>query len=237
MYHILAWPQLLHVAENHKGQIVGYVLAKMEDDASPPHGHITSLAVLRTHRKCGLATKLMQQAHARMQEAFGAAYCSLHVRYTNVAAFHLYSQTLGYKIDEIEKGYYADGEDAYSMKMEFNGKFADECRDSDDDLAFLEKARATDLAAGCAVLPALDSAALKSAPHASSSAGGTKCSKKKVKSVLLPGEKSNGGTGARAIAGTDVGVDDEAGSSKKKNDNADGNLVLEKPIATTCVTP
>lgn len=119
LYHLISWPQLLHVAENHKGQIVGYVLAKMEEDASPPHGHITSLAVLRTHRKCGIATKLMQQAHARMQEAFGCHFCSLHVRYTNMAAFHLYSQTLGYKIDSIEKGYYADGEDAYSMKVTF----------------------------------------------------------------------------------------------------------------------
>lgn len=119
MYHYLSWPQLIHVAENHKGQIVGYVLAKMEEDAVPAHGHITSLAVLRTHRKCGIATKLMKQAHARMQECFGAVYCSLHVRYTNMAAYHLYSQTLGYKIDDIEKGYYADGEDAYSMKCEF----------------------------------------------------------------------------------------------------------------------
>lgn len=119
LYHYLSWPQLIHVAENHKGQIVGYVLAKMEEDAKPPHGHITSLAVLRTHRKCGIATNLMKQAHLRMQESFGAAYCSLHVRYTNMAAFHLYSQTLGYKIDEIEKGYYADGEDAYSMKRVF----------------------------------------------------------------------------------------------------------------------
>lgn len=108
------------MAENHKGQIVGYVLAKMEEDASPPHGHITSLAVLRTYRKCGIATQLMRQAHARMQEAFGSHYCSLHVRYTNMAAFHLYSQTLGYKIDDIEKGYYADGEDAYSMKCTFD---------------------------------------------------------------------------------------------------------------------
>ena len=33
LYHELSWPQLLHVAENHKGQIVGYVLAKMEEDA------------------------------------------------------------------------------------------------------------------------------------------------------------------------------------------------------------
>lgn len=54
------------------------------------------------------------------QEAFGSHYCSLHVRYTNMAAFHLYSETLGYKIDEIEKGYYADGEDAYSMKCMFD---------------------------------------------------------------------------------------------------------------------
>lgn len=91
----------------------------MEEDATPAHGHITSLAVLRTHRKCGIATNLMKQAHARMQEAFGATYCSLHVRYTNMAAFHLYSKTLGYKIEDIEKGYYADGEDAYAMKCIF----------------------------------------------------------------------------------------------------------------------
>ena len=36
-----------------------------------------------------------------------------------MAAFHLYSQTLGYEIHEIEKGYYADGEDAYSMRCNF----------------------------------------------------------------------------------------------------------------------
>ena len=119
LYHLLSWPQLLQVAENHKGQIVGYVLAKMEEDAQIPHGHITSLAVLRTHRKCGIATKMMQQAHTRMQESFDSRYCSLHVRYSNMAAFHLYSQTLGYEISDIEKGYYADGEDAYSMKCTF----------------------------------------------------------------------------------------------------------------------
>ena len=36
-----------------------------------------------------------------------------------MAAFHLYSDTLGYEIADIEKGYYADGEDAYSMKNTF----------------------------------------------------------------------------------------------------------------------
>jgi peptide alpha-N-acetyltransferase len=95
LYHILSWPELLYVAEDYNGKIVGYVLAKMyvllllqgvicgrppsklaaealpphlarrhvcmcrEEDDIPLHGHITSLAVLRSHRKLGLATKLM----------------------------------------------------------------------------------------------------------------------------------------------------------------------------------
>jgi peptide alpha-N-acetyltransferase len=120
LFHLISWPQLLQVSENHKGEIVGYVLSKMEEkeenDPSPPHGHITSLAVLRTYRKCGLATKMMKQAHLRQRECFDSNHCSLHVRYTNRAAFHLYSQTLGYAVSDIEAKYYADGEDAYNMK-------------------------------------------------------------------------------------------------------------------------
>jgi ribosomal protein S18 acetylase RimI-like enzyme len=38
-YHLLSWPQLLWVAEDFDGKIVGYVLAKMEeDDRQPRHG-------------------------------------------------------------------------------------------------------------------------------------------------------------------------------------------------------
>jgi peptide alpha-N-acetyltransferase len=118
LYHYLSWPQLLMVADDG-GKIVGYVLAKMEDDAKEPHGHITSLAVLRTHRKLGLATKLMNAAQEQMQGVFQADYVSLHVRKSNTAAFHLYSQTLGYLQHDIEVKYYADGEDAYDMRKPF----------------------------------------------------------------------------------------------------------------------
>ena len=97
LYHILSWPQLLYVAEDVGGRIVGYVLAKMEEDAPEPHGHITSLAVLRTHRKLGLATRLMSAAQRAMLDVFNAAYCSLHVRQSNTAAFHLYTETLGFE--------------------------------------------------------------------------------------------------------------------------------------------
>jgi peptide alpha-N-acetyltransferase len=53
-----------------------------------------------------------------MAETYGAHYVSLHVRVSNVAALHLYRDTLGFKVDKIEPRYYADGEDAFSMRMD-----------------------------------------------------------------------------------------------------------------------
>ncbi|KAE9377880.1 acyl-CoA N-acyltransferase [Stipitochalara longipes BDJ] len=129
LYHALSWPQLSFVAVDVSRpkktpydypRIVGYVLAKMEED--PPdgvqHGHITSLSVMRTHRRLGIAEKLMRQSQRAMVETFGAQYVSLHVRVSNNAALRLYRDTLGFKNEKVEAKYYADGEDAYSMKLD-----------------------------------------------------------------------------------------------------------------------
>ena len=193
LYHIVTWPQLLFVAEDESenGKIVGYVLAKMEEEDRLPseitsssnnknkndkqngrelseleqrkkrrderlkrkkgkitttrnkeekkqeregndndndddddssngtkwkHGHITSLAVLRSHRKLGLATKLMLASESQMIQVYNADYVSLHVRETNHAAYHLYTNTLKFRKYDIEKIYYADGEDAFDMR-------------------------------------------------------------------------------------------------------------------------
>jgi N-alpha-acetyltransferase 10/11 len=131
-YHLLSWPQLLWVAEDFDGNIVGYCLAKMEEESTnngesngtqsnyhPRHGHITSLSVLRTYRKRGIATALMRRSQQEMADVFEAAYVSLHVRKSNRAAYHLYSVTLAYQVNDVEKGYYADGEDAYDMRCYF----------------------------------------------------------------------------------------------------------------------
>ncbi|SGZ48751.1 CIC11C00000004104 [Sungouiella intermedia] len=104
-----------------KGEkIVGYVLGKMEDDPEAedktPHGHITSLAVMRSYRRMGLAEKLMKQALYAMCESFNGQYVSLHVRKSNRAALHLYRDSLSFETTSIEKLYYQDGEDAYAMK-------------------------------------------------------------------------------------------------------------------------
>jgi len=55
-----------------------------------------------------------------MVESHSAAYVSLHVRVSNTAALHLYRDTLGFKVEKVEAKYYADGEDAYSMKMDLS---------------------------------------------------------------------------------------------------------------------
>lgn len=103
-------------------KIVGYVLGKMEDDPDAedktPHGHITSLAVMRTYRRMGLAEKLMRQLLHAMCENFKAEYVSLHVRKLNRAALHLYRDLLKFETTSIEKLYYQDGEDAYAMRKE-----------------------------------------------------------------------------------------------------------------------
>lgn len=107
-----------------KGEkIVGYVLGKMEDDPEAedktPHGHVTSLAVMRTYRRMGLAEKLMKQSLYAMCESFKAEYVSLHVRKSNRAALHLYRDSLKFENTSIEKSYYQDGEDAYAMRKDF----------------------------------------------------------------------------------------------------------------------
>lgn len=128
LYHALSWPQLSYVAvdvgsSSHgrytpdAPKIVGYVLAKM-DEETPTNGHITSLSVMRTHRRLGLAEKLMRQATRAMHEYYGGRSVSLHVRRSNEAAIGLYTGRLGFEREKVEQKYYADGEDAWCMRLE-----------------------------------------------------------------------------------------------------------------------
>lgn len=177
LYHALSWPQLSYVAVDVSRpkktpydypKIVGYVLAKMEEDPADgiQHGHITSLSVMRTHRRLGIAEKLMRQSREflapscredtwvltytkktelAMVETFGAHYVSLHVRVSNQAAIHLYQTTLGFQNEKTEAKYYADGEDAFCMKLDL-GPIRDQLREE----ARLEKEAAAAAAAGTA---------------------------------------------------------------------------------------
>lgn len=85
-------------------------------------GHVTSLAILPTFRRRGLAAKLMKQLHYHMQEGHGADGVGLHVRVSNVAARRLYCEGMGYGVVDVIRGYYQDGEDAFFMRKEFESE-------------------------------------------------------------------------------------------------------------------
>ncbi|OKL58972.1 hypothetical protein UA08_05500 [Talaromyces atroroseus] len=144
LYHALTWPQLSFVAvvrsprksnrNNNNSdyihdypKVVGYVLAKMEEEPSDgvAHGHITSLSVMRTHRRLGVAERLMRMSQRAMAESHRAHYVSLHVRVSNTAALRLYRDTLGFEVEKVESKYYADGEDAYAMRRDLTPLWLD----------------------------------------------------------------------------------------------------------------
>lgn len=64
----------------------------------------------------------LNHSHRVLWQVYEAEYVSLHVRRSNRAAFNLYTETLGYKIHDVEAKYYADGEDAYDMRKHLKGK-------------------------------------------------------------------------------------------------------------------
>lgn len=202
-YHILSWPQLLYTQEDYNGNTVGYVLGKMddEDDAAKKHGHITSLAVLRSHRKLGIASRVMRATMSEMDEEYKAHFCSLHVRKTNDAALHLYQDTLAYRCAGVESKYYMDDEDAYYMKHFFHGENTGSYVDESKNLVKHGSAAAANSGATGA---------------AGSSAIAGKPSEKEVRSemekLLEELEEGGGGKGGKGGRGRNSG----GGGGKKK---------------------
>lgn len=128
------------------GTIVAYVLGKVEErpirtepassdgwrpdpyaayDTMPPAyttervGHVTSLAVLESFRRQGLAREMMNQLHHHLEVCYGVDSVGLHVRRSNEPAEKLYKR-FGYEASERIPGYYQDGEDAYFMKKQLS---------------------------------------------------------------------------------------------------------------------
>jgi ribosomal protein S18 acetylase RimI-like enzyme len=125
IFHQLLCPQTSHVALNQKGNVIGYVLSKLDDDVQKPqkqkdiHGALTSVAVFNSYRKLGIATKLIKYTHRTFRECYHVAYIDLNVRETNHAGHHLYMNTLGYKFHSSEERYYADGEAGWTLRYTF----------------------------------------------------------------------------------------------------------------------
>ena len=113
-------PQLiLHVC----GFVDGFLVAEGDTDllgyvlftpSSSSRARVLSLAVSPDHRRKGVATRLMRGTFDVLRER-GFETVGLEVRVSNEPAQSLYEK-LGFVYDDIDKGYYDDGEDAYLME-------------------------------------------------------------------------------------------------------------------------
>ncbi|KAI3959607.1 hypothetical protein MKW92_031870 [Papaver armeniacum] len=149
---ILSWPQLFYVAiygGRIVGYVVAKMLVEeqyedlvkqqervkedneeeekdddeeAEEDVEECEGYISCLGVHPSHRKLGIARKLMNVVENAMVKQYGSKYVSLHVRVSNHAAIKFYTEKLGYKIHDSTTKFIDDGEDGYHMKKHLEGK-------------------------------------------------------------------------------------------------------------------
>lgn len=121
LQYMARWPEYFVVAEAPDGGLMGYIMGKAEGDIRTPnwHGHVTAVTCAPTHRRLGLAAKLM----AALEEISEKKHCffvDLFVRVSNSVAINMY-KALGYTIYRTVLNYYSghgedNDEDAYDMR-------------------------------------------------------------------------------------------------------------------------
>ncbi|XP_067635680.1 N-alpha-acetyltransferase 20 isoform X2 [Eurosta solidaginis] len=114
--YLARWPEYFQLAESPNGQIMGYIMGKVEGHMDNWHGHVTALTVSPDYRRLGLAALLMSFLED-VSEKKRAYFVDLFVRKSNKVAINMY-QNLGYIIYRTILEYYAGDhdEDAYDMR-------------------------------------------------------------------------------------------------------------------------
>ncbi|CAI2353727.1 unnamed protein product [Caenorhabditis sp. 36 PRJEB53466] len=116
LHYMLNWPEYYQVAEHPNGEIMGYIMGKIEGRDTDWHGHVTAVSVAPSYRRLGLAAYMMDFLEGT-SEARNAYFVDLFVRLSNRVAIELYTK-LGYVIYRQIIDYYTGerDEDAYDMR-------------------------------------------------------------------------------------------------------------------------
>ncbi|EEH37891.1 N-acetyltransferase [Paracoccidioides lutzii Pb01] len=129
--YLMRWPSLFNVVEDRDGQIIGYIMGKLEAQHSsmrhsehytPWHGHITVLTIAPAWRRLGYARRLTESLE-RVSDINDAWFVDLYVRAGNTIAVGMY-KGMGYSVFRRVVNYYSDdptglseeGEDAFDMR-------------------------------------------------------------------------------------------------------------------------
>jgi len=126
------FPAAFIVAEEN-GQVVGYAMCRVERGMPSfkvigftKKGHLISIAVLPEYQRRGIGYALMQEVMQAMLQ-YDATELFLEVRVSNTQAINLYKK-MGFQITRTERGYYSDGEDAYTMSRKLPFKAEETAR-------------------------------------------------------------------------------------------------------------
>lgn len=100
----------LGAVDTELNELVGYLIISRYVDA----WHVMNVAVADSHRRCGVATGLMERLFEETSRDGRRGY-TLEVRVSNEAAIRLYER-LGFEARGVRRGYYTDNrEDALIM--------------------------------------------------------------------------------------------------------------------------
>jgi ribosomal-protein-alanine N-acetyltransferase len=117
------FPETFIVAETNR-EIIGYIMCRIETGIPSfkvlgiaKKGHVISIAVLPEHHRKGIGNQLIKKA-TRAMVNYKAKECYLEVRESNLPAIQLYKK-LGFEVVRSIRNYYADGENAFVMSLQF----------------------------------------------------------------------------------------------------------------------
>ncbi|XP_078491433.1 N-alpha-acetyltransferase 20-like [Ciona intestinalis] len=120
LQYLAKWPEYFMVAESPGGDIMGYIMGKVEGRTPDDwHGHVTALSVSSEYRRMRLAAELMKHLED-VSEKKKAMFVDLFVRKSNQVAVKMYEK-LGYIVYRTVLDYYSSpngeaDEDAYDMR-------------------------------------------------------------------------------------------------------------------------
>ncbi|EAQ90654.1 conserved hypothetical protein [Chaetomium globosum CBS 148.51] len=109
------WPSLFQVAEDQHGNIIGYIMGKLESSPEiyqfsehylPWHAHITAVTVAPEARRLGIGKLLTEQLEVAA-DANDAWFVDLFVRVSNHKAITFY-KNMGYSVFRVVKDYYGE---------------------------------------------------------------------------------------------------------------------------------
>ncbi len=102
------------LAARVNGEIVGFAIGRIYAAKGTSYGHILTIEALPSHRRKGVAERLLTDLEALFKEK-GAKESRLEVREDNAAAISLYEK-LGYKRAGKLERYYGDAHGLYLKK-------------------------------------------------------------------------------------------------------------------------